>query len=350
MKILFLGSYSGLFTDLQTGLKELGHESSIVVIGDNWQKQNADLTFRNSSNVLHKIIKPIQEYLFCSSLQKYDRIILQSPFLFSRRFGLNETLINKILSYHPHCYLSAAGTDAYSWKCYQSLKYNPYHDLIDNNSDHTFYSSLKSYEWNKSLANRVKGIIPIAYTYAEAYKKLPNLQASIPIPINLSNYKYSPITANNKIIVFHGITRQGFKGTKYIKKAFELVSKLYPNDFEFILKGNMTINEYKKIMEKSHLIVDQCNSYGYGVNGVIALAMGKILLSGAEPEFLKDLNVTDCPVYNIIPCVDQIVKTLVNLLNQKKSFNDLGLKSRDYVNNVHDHLKITHKYIKALSL
>ncbi|MCO4781903.1 MAG: glycosyltransferase [Candidatus Cloacimonetes bacterium] len=349
MKILFLGSYSGLFTDLHQGLKELGHEPFIVHIGSNWQNHGADLVFDNSEKGVKKIFKVLEEYRFCSSLHKFDKVILQNPFLFSRQFYINDILINRVLRSNENCYLSAAGTDSFSWLSYHQLKYHPYQDLIDNNDDHNFYKSSKAYKWNKSLASKVKKIIPISIEYTLGYQQFNNLHATIPIPVNLSKYDFHGNMAKDKIVVFHGVTRKGFKGTNYISKAFENLTQKYPNDFEFIMAGNMPIDEYKKALKRSHIIVDQCNSHGYGVNAAISLALGKIVLSGSEPEAIKELNADSCPIFNITPNVQQIEDTLLKVLDLKSSFDDLGIQGREYIKKYHDHMTITKKYLDALS-
>lgn len=349
MKILFLGSYSGLFTDLHQGLKELGHEPFIVQIGKNWQNHSADLVFDNSQKGIKKIFKVFQEYKFCSSVQTFDRVILQNPFLFSRQFYINDILLHRVLNSNNNCYLSAAGTDSLSWLSYHQLKYHPYQDLIDNNDDHNFYKSPKAYKWNETLANKVKKIIPISIEYALGYQQFKNLHSTIPIPINLSKYDFHTNKPKGRIVVFHGITRKGFKGTNYISKAFDNLAKKYPNDFEFIMAGNMPINEYKEALKRSNIIVDQCNSHGYGVNAAIALALGKIVLSGSEPEAIQELGADSCPIFNITPNVQQIEKTLLKVLQIKCSFDELGEQGREYIRNHHDHMKVTKKYLDALS-
>ena len=76
--------------------------------------------------------------------------------------------------------------------------------------------------------------------------------------------------------------------------------KKYPHDLELIIKGRMPLRDYL-IMAKANIVIDQTSTYSLGVNGVYALAMGKVVLGGAEPESLKRLGVEESPVINVEP-------------------------------------------------
>ncbi|GAB6034742.1 hypothetical protein JCM17795_09440 [Galenea microaerophila] len=52
----------------------------------------------------------------------------------------------------------------------------------------------------------------------------------------------------------------GFKSTKYIEKAFDYLSKNYPNDIGLIIDGKMPIEQYLNLMRKTNILIDQVNS------------------------------------------------------------------------------------------
>lgn len=91
----------------------------------------------------------------------------------------------------------------------------------------------------------------------------------------------------------------------------------------------MPLDKYLDVMRKTNIVIDQTNSYSLGVNGIYALAMGKVVLGGAEPESLKSLGVENSPVINIKPNAKSIVDEIEKLIDKKDSIETIGNESRN---------------------
>ena len=115
---------------------------------------------------------------------------------------------------------------------------------------------------------------------------------------------------------------------------------------QFILQSKCALNKYLEMMENVSIVVDQCNTYSYGMNALISMALGKVVFSGAEKEIFKSLKINDSPVINIIPDPDFIYESLSNLIQNPKSIVELSEYSRKYVEDNHDAPLIAQKYIK----
>ena len=98
-------------------------------------------------------------------------------------------------------------------------------------------------------------------------------------------------------------------------------------------------------MDQTNIVIDQASSYSSGMNGLFALAMGKIVLGGAEPESLHSFGVSSSPIYNILPEPLDIVAKIETLIDQKSDFEILGQKSRNFVEEQHNYIKIAENYI-----
>lgn len=107
----------------------------------------------------------------------------------------------------------------------------------------------------------------------------------------------------------------------------------------------MPLKDYLKVLEETNIIVDQSLSYEYGMNAVYSMAMGKVVLSGNEPECQKEFGRTDIPVINILPSVEDIYNKLEKLVIDKKSVIEIGEKSRMYVEDFHHHVKVAQQYV-----
>ena len=109
----------------------------------------------------------------------------------------------------------------------------------------------------------------------------------------------------------------------------------------------MPLEKYLEVMRKTNIVIDQTNSYSLGVNGIYAMAMGKVVLGGAESESLKSLGVESSPVINIKPNAKSIVDAIEKLIDQKEQIREIGLKSRKFTEEVHGHIKIAKKYLET---
>lgn len=98
-------------------------------------------------------------------------------------------------------------------------------------------------------------------------------------------------------------------------------------------------------MSRTNVVIDQMYSHSLGVNGVYALAMGKIVMGGAEPESLKSHGVNFSPVINLKPNHESIIYEVEKLLKNKNKIKDLGYESRSYAENVHSHTKVAQQYL-----
>lgn len=352
MKILLLGEFSSLHKNLKDGLRELGHDVTIASSGDGYRDVERDIDLKIPGC---KFLKHLNNRLYLLKWLKmfkgYDVVQLINPFIFYRNYLFpNRYYLKKIVEQNEKCFFLAAGSDAFFWKYgRERLRYSPFNEYLeyDLKKKKCYLEGKKSYLFNKYIVDKSDGIIPIMYEYEISYKEHPKLQQTIPIPINIEKIKYQENKVGSKLVVFHGLTRYGFKGTKHVEKAFSILSQKYPDDLELIIDGNLPLNQYLKLMKRTNIVIDQTNSYSLGVNGVYALAMGKVVLGGAEPESLQALNVSSSPVINIIPDYNSIVSSIESLLENKNKILEIGRESRSFAERVHGHVKIAKQYLKT---
>lgn len=349
MKVLLLGEYSSLYKNLKEGLVELGYDASVASYGDGWKNIPRDIKLGSGTPGLrHALGRRLAPFLKIDQLSGYDVVQLINPFYFYNRALPNRWLLDRIAQRNGRMFLSAAGDDAFFWrKARRIMRYGPFDDFLkyDIKRDDFFMNSDRALRFNEWVAGRVSGIIPIMYEYEAAYRDHSGLCETVPIPINTSQIEYRENIPGNKLVVFHGLNRYGFKGTRHVEAAFDILRKRYPNDLELVIEGGMPLPDYLALMAKVNVVIDQTNSYSLGVNGIYALAMGKVVLGGAEPESLTALGVKESPVLNITPSADSIVSQVERLLERRANISDLGLRSRQFAERVHDYRRVAQRYV-----
>ncbi|OCA56612.1 glycosyltransferase [Photorhabdus namnaonensis] len=349
MKILLIEEYSSLHKNLKEGLESLGHKVDIAATGDGWKNIPRDIDLNSH------LISPLNKIHYRFNLLKllkishqYDIIQLINPFITPNNYFPFKYFYKELFRRNKNIFLLAAGDDALFWKvARKKLKYGPFDDFLkyDLKKKNFEMDSNKAYIRNQYIAENVKGIIPIMYEYQISYENYSNLCPIIPIPINIDRIKYQPNTINRRIVVFHGLNRYGFKGTRHVEAAFDYLNKKYPNDLELITNGHLPLDQYLKIMKKTNIIIDQTNFYSLGINGLYALAMGKVVLGGAEPESLAAFNIEKSPVLNITPDKNSIIQQIEYILENKNNIKQLGEDSRKYVEDNHNYIKIAKQYL-----
>lgn len=358
MKILLVGEFSGLNAGLKDGLRALGHQVTLAAGGDGFKKiPGADKRIypnAHGRSPLYKIYSYVYYPLTDNSLKGYDVVQLVGADLFYRPLGVLP--YKRLKNNNGKFFINAAGVDYFLYQYWKNKKYAYEYYMFDDNPQLcSLYDgkSINSKQINhtcKKVNEMADGIIPvIPYEYEAPYYAFSNLRKPILFPINTDSITYTDNNVNDRIVFFHGISRPLDKGSNYIKEAMKIIQDKYPSDVECIVVERMPYNEYIKTMSRANVIIDQCKSFGYGINASIAMAQGKIVMSGAEELDIESVK-GSCPVINIRPSVNQIVLEMEKIIENKKEIKVMGRKSREYIEENHNYIKIAQQYIDTWSV
>ncbi len=351
MKILLFQEFSGLFNNLESGLRELGHEVFLVSDGDGFKNYPSDLRWDVKCR-----FKPIGKFLsYLKILYNYKRLRNYDVALVVTTSISRYMSFNRLVYYHiirkgcKKMYLVGSGLYATSWKYWAENKGSKYFNYAQKDGWKNMPPQLfsKLLIWEKELYGFIDGIIPIWYEYAQPYRDMgyEKLFPAIRIPIDINKFEYTPNVVNDKIVFFHGITRP-CKGGEFIIAAFDKLRKKYKDEAEFVAAGNLPFDEYMKLIERTNVIVDDANSYSFAMNILFSMAKGKICVGGAEPESNKELGYSYNPVVNICPDVNQIAEALEKIILNRDKIEYIGKKSRQFVEEYHDYVKVAREYEK----
>lgn len=355
MKILLFGEFSGFMNCLKDGLLQLGHEVFLASNGDSYKNYSSD--FRWDANKNHKYGKLTQIFevgniwWHKSLLKGFDIVLLIDPHNVSKWRILNAPIYKYLIRNNGKVYLSGSGDTYHIFNYWykSETKYHSYYEgyLLDAPQSAFVTNKYNLKEWEEELFSLIDGYIPIWYEYAEPYRNYPRLKRTIRIPINVDKFEYRPnLISNGKIVFYHGVSR-ACKGTRYIKPAFERMQKEYGDVAEFVCNERLPFDEYMKVMRRTNVIVDDANSFSIAMNGLFALAQGRLVMGGAEPIANNELGIEGVnPVFNINPDVDQICEVIKNIIDQKDNVEALGLKGRKFVELYHDYKDVARQYVE----
>lgn len=353
MRILLVGEFSGLHSYLRDGLIALGHTATLMARGDGFKKFQPDIPLDAGiegklGGFASRILLPFE--LARAEGGSYDVAQLVNAFTLCGT-GMPHNLSLKLLrKVAPRFFLLAAGDDAMFWKHgRKNLKQGLFNDYLkyDLKARRSPLESEWSYRWNEKVAKTSAGVIPVNYEYEVSYKDHPKKMKTIPLPVNLEKITYRENNVGRRLVVFHGLNRYGFKGTRLVEKAFAYLSQRYPNDLELVIDGRMPHTEYLELMSRTNIVVDQMYAHSLGINGLQALAQGKVVLGGVEPQALKSLGVENSPAIGLQPTVRSIVENIEKIMESRNEIGSLGLKGRKFVENVHDCVKVADLYVRT---
>lgn len=347
MKILLVGERSGVHNNFKKSLIAQGHEAYIAADGDGYKGFGYDFRimphkggwFGKIKNIIY-VLKNIRKFL------GYDVIQFINPFAIPYYYSfLFITFI--IIKANKNSVYYACGTDPAFLSSKNKFKYFPFDDIRDEYYPQ-YHIFQKLHFW--CFLKLVDKIIPSMYSYAVGYDINPKLTAPLPLP-GSGDYIKHIIPVKGRIRILFGITRKGFKGAGYILEALEKIQFKYSNEVEIAIVEKIPYQEYKQKLLSADILIDQCKSYDYGMNAIIGMENGLIVLSGNEKVAQEYLMCETAPVVNITPNPDQIFKAIEQLVLAEKT-HLLSLKERsvEYVKNNHCPNSLSKRLVKLYIL
>ena len=376
MKILLLGEYSNLHNSLKQALLNMGHEVLLVGNGDGFKKYETDilikshladyLLFNLIARLFIRIFKinmfEIEIYIrakkIVNKLQGFDVVQLINENSFKTSPLLEIKLLNQIFQNNNNIFLLSCGVDSVSVKhaISKKLKYSILTPLFEDPSLEKKYEPILKYDRKNYLAlgrfiqENIKGIISSDLDYHIPYLSKKKYLGMIPNPINTQKIKYYGINKSKKISILHAVNSSNKikKGNKFFEEALEIIGKKFKGKISIITTYDLPYKEHLENLKNCDILLDMVYAYDQGYNALEAMAMGKIVFTGAEKEWLKLYNIKeDTVVINAVPNSMRIVEKLVWLIENPKTLKNISVNAREFIEKNHDFEKIATKYIKT---
>ncbi len=375
MRILLVGEYSRLHNSLKEGLVALGHEVKIIGNGDGFKNFPVDFSTKPKwcesklgnipRQIIYKLTKfdivkiefGIRFYFHLNKFKNYDVIQFINECPINTIPFFERYLLNKIFNTNKRVFLLCCGVDHTIAKYMMAEKprysiMTPYFEnpkLIEEYRYILNYLKPKKQKIHNLVYKNCAGVIASDIDYYLPLIDNPKFLGLIPNPINLDTIKYTEPEVSDKIVVFHGINRWNYhkKGNAFFEKALDIIQNKYTDKVKIITVENIPYQDYVKLYNEAHILLDQVYGYDQGYNALEAMAKGKVVFTGAEKEFNEYYNLSEQVAINALPDVNQIVDELSFLIENPTEILEIGKRARAFIKEEHDYIKIAGKYLEV---
>lgn len=360
MKILLIGEYSNVHWTLAEGLRALGHEACVVSNGDFWKDYRRDISLVRKYTKAGGISYLLKTYALLPKLRGYDVVQLINPMFLEVKAERIFPIYRYLKKHNKKIFLGAFGMDTY-WvnACKQKPRIFRYSDFnIGDKEILNDYTIEQAADWlgttkerlNKEIAANCNGIIAGMYEYHTAYKEeYQDKLTYIPFPIYSESKAASTHYDNRrKVRFFIGInkSRNIYKGTDIMLRALERVVADYPAECELLKAESIPFEQYTKMVNRCDVLLDQLYGYSPGMNALLAMSKGKIVVGGAEEECYDILDEkTLRPMINVVPDEEDVYRQLEWLIKNKEKIATMQRESIEFIEKHHNPEKVAKQYL-----
>lgn len=354
MKILFLGDYSNLHATLSAELKKRGHQVTLVSDRGGSMLTDADVYLSRKPGLYGAVAYAGAVLAQLPRWRGFDVVQIINPHF----LNLRPSKIRKIFDYlrrnNGSIFLTLAGND---------------HTFVDAcmNSDMFRFSEfrvgsrLTEYETTiaegrgwlapelKDLDDHIYGHINGAMSVLPEYdmaarSKLGGRLLFTNLPVDVKAIPWKPLEINGPVRLFIGLKdgREVQKGTDILLGMAKRLETRYPGKCIVTEARNLSLKDYLAGMSESHIVLDQLYSYSPATNALQAMAMGKVVGSGAQPEYYSYLDISDedsgHPIIPLSPLMtmEEWEERFALFMEHPESLRERGVRSRQLVETHND--------------
>lgn len=380
MKILLLGEYSGVYTELNKGFLAAGHDTYMINNGDGYKGYPSDLIInfsRSNSNFFYRLLEAVLFRLGCDGLYRlkknwksikphlsgYDVVLLINPIVDDRIGSFANYLILKyVFNNNKAVYLSVLGDDYYVGKYFS-----------ENNLQNGFYKAhFKDFfkpSWcfkyrfclgykfeNDYVVKHVKAILPGIASYGDSYSFSGKVVDVLPFPLpNNKIGKPFHIDINKPIVIFHGWQKgkESRKGNDIFDRVIQRVVNHYGDErVKYQIVSGVPYSEYIQLFSSCHIFIDQLYAQDKGYNGVLGMAAGKVVFSGFQYDQLSRYAGYDGKEVGIRANKneDVLYKQFCELIDNPDRMETISRNAIDFVKKHHLTEHVTEQYINVFHL
>ena len=373
MRILLIGEYSRLHNSLKEGLQKNGHTVTLIGSGDGYKNFPVDIKIVSiffESRLLKPLAKLIDKLFNVSlneveigiryfrkieKLKNYDVVQLINENALQTIPIFQIYLLKKIINNNKKIFLLSCGTDYLSVKYSLDKKFKysiltPYLDdkKLKKEYKHILKYTNKSFiKLHKFIFKNVSGIISSDLDYHIPLLNNEKYLGMIPNPVNIELIKCSEILKGDKIKIFHGVSTKNYikKGNIFFDESIKLLTSKFKDKIQYTRVEDIPYDKYIKTLKDSDIILDQVYAYDQGYNALEAMSMGKVVITGAEKEWLKYYKIKeDTIAINALPDVNYLVNKIGTLIENREKIKKISINARKFIEDNHNYKSIASAY------
>lgn len=351
LKILLFGDHSNYHRCLAEGLRRMGHNVLVASNGTYWMNTERDFDLARryrgklgGIDLWWRIKRALK-----STFSGYDIVSVNG----SCYAGLKPIRLQKIfdflVAHNRNIFVSVLGSDShYVDTCsgdksplrYSEWQINgsPSPLAIANADEIKRWRAPGLYNLCRNIYRDTLGAMTALYEYHEVCRSIvPGDKLGYGgIPIDTRAIEYCGVNpTGRKVKLFLGrhASRQVEKGTDRLFIAAQKVVEAHPEKCQLDIVENIPYADYVNRLRDSDIVLDQLYSYTPATNALLAMAMGKTVVSGGEPEYYDFINEHDNqPIINAVPDDDEaLFRSIERAVLKPQSLIDNAPRNRDFV-------------------
>ncbi|MCM1378228.1 MAG: hypothetical protein NC097_07220 [Clostridium sp.] len=347
-KILLMADYSNFHHTLAVGLRRLGCDVTVVSDGTTFMETQRDIDISRRPGKLgglrlyYSLNFSLRKYL-----RGYDIVSLRNPIFLEMKPSRVRQIFRNLRSDNPNIFLTALTTDGPFLDMLEApdspLRYSewfvegkPTRMMDANREEWENWHSPQMHALEQDVYSSIDGAVSALYEYHKALQRvLPAEKIAYGgIPVDLQNMKYQELPVDGKIRLFLGRDRNRIllKGTDILETAARKVIERHSDSAELVLIENVSRRKFYETLENCHIMLDQINSYTPATGALEAMAMGKTVISGAEPEFYDFIGENELrPVINAPLDFDSLCDVIEQAVVNRNLLIQNARRGREFV-------------------
>ncbi len=360
MKILLLGDASNYHNTLGVGLAALGHDVTVASNGSRWMDTARNINLRrHRGKIGGALLWARLNTLLADRLKGYDVVQIVSPIFVDLRPKRVMKLFKRLKRDNGAVFLTALGTDtAYADMCLDEddcpLRYSewglgeygtpfigsPRGDQMALWVDEPLYSH------SKEIYRSVDGVVTALYEYHLAMEREvePERLAYAGIPIDTDSIPFVPYKDHGgplRVLAPYHRGREEEKGTDIMRK---IVTGMPGIDLQPVT--GLRFKDFQRRLTDCDVVLDQYYSYTPATTALMAMAMGKTVVTGAEPEYEAFIGDT-VPAFNVDPFHPDGLRRFLSEANDPEALAARGIEARRFVERHHAAPLVAQRFVDA---
>lgn len=351
MKILLLGDASNYHATLAAALREEGHDVTVASDGSRWMRTGCDIDIsRPFANPLGGALLYARMLDLCRRrFRGFDVVQLVSPTFASLRPARLEVILRSLRRHNGSVWLTALGTDSIYVRSLTGanppLRYSEWHTAAGLSA---WSASPEAHmaEWlapeladfTDALYSNIDGAVSALYEYHAVLKReVPGLNLHYGgIPVDLSALGAPPPVRHGaplRMLYCAHRGREGEKGSLVLLDILRHIEREFPGRVSLLTPRNVPYAEFVPMVADADIVSDQLYSYTPATTALLALALNKLTISGAEPEFYSFIGEESLhPIINADPLDPGATRArLAALIEDPSAMEALRRQGRPFV-------------------
>lgn len=362
LKILLLGDYSNCHANLATGLRKVGCRVTMMSPRNYLSADKIDINTARKDGKIGGLLLFLKALtIWRKYLKGYDVVSINDPIFLHLKPERLKPLFNFLKEENDLVFYTAMSNDVnYLRMCKDPsipLKKNEF--FIDGKPSPWNLEDPKRWEgwqvpslvsYQDYVFDNLDGALSVLYEYHVGLRHRfeENKIGYIGIPIDTSEIPFIGPGNSKKIRILLGRDRKRIKmkGSDLLEEAAIHLARKYPYQIELKIAENLPYYTFVDELKKSDIILDQVYSYTPATTALLAMAMGKTVVTGGEPEYYEFIGEKENhPIINASMNVTDLINSLENVIFDKNFLNENANKARNFVEKHNDHKIVAQRYL-----